>query len=219
MVVFQQPRFNPLKWLPYGHFTSTRGLRQGDLLLPYLFIIGSEILSKLLLREEYLSNLKGITLGRGGPHYSHLSFANDLILLDKATIHEARVFKHCLSKYLSWTGQSLNSQKSSIYFNKNVSSQLQLTLLNILGIHKSATKATHLGLPLLFTRLKFDAFSSIKHKIATKLVGWKAKLLSQAGRTQLIKSAATSIPSYYMLSYALPKSHCISIEKMLKDFW
>lgn len=101
--------FNPLKWLPYGHFTSIRGLRQGDPLLPYFFIIGSEILSKLLLQEEYLSNLKGITLGRGGPHFSHLSFTDDLILLGKATIYEARVFKNYLSKYLSWTGQSQNS--------------------------------------------------------------------------------------------------------------
>lgn len=64
----------------FGFLTSSRGLRQGDPLSPLLFIIGSEIFSRLLLREESLTNLKGIQLGPYGPSFSHLLFANDLLI-------------------------------------------------------------------------------------------------------------------------------------------
>lgn len=54
----------------FGHFMASRGRRQGDPLSPFLFIIGSEILFRLLSREEELSNLKGLQLGPHGPIFS-----------------------------------------------------------------------------------------------------------------------------------------------------
>ncbi|GLT71627.1 hypothetical protein SLA2020_436290 [Shorea laevis] len=52
-----------------------------------------------------------------------------------------------------------------------------------------------------------------------RITGWKARLLSQAARTTLIKSVANAIPSYLMSIFLLPKSVCSDINSMLRKFW
>lgn len=62
-------------------------------------------------------------------------------------------------------------------------------------------------------------FSSTKEKVQRKVAGWKAKALSQAGRTVLIKSVAMALPSYVMSVFLLPKGLCAAMDAMLKNFW
>jgi hypothetical protein len=57
-------------------------------------------------------------------------------------------------------------------------------------------------------RKKTAVFMEIKDKIVAKISGWKARLLSQAARTTLLKSIANAIPSYIMSLFLLPKSLC-----------
>ena len=62
------------------NFRPARGLRQGDPFSPYLFIIASEVLSRLLLKEEWLGKFNGISLGPNVPTISHLMFTDDTII-------------------------------------------------------------------------------------------------------------------------------------------
>jgi hypothetical protein len=107
---------------PFGHFAPKRGLRQGDPLSPFLFILGSEALSRLLLKQESLGLLKGISISRNNYPISHLLFADDLIIFAKATSAEASVIKGCLDNYCRWSGQAVNISKSTILFSKNTAS-------------------------------------------------------------------------------------------------
>jgi hypothetical protein len=56
-------------------------------------------------------------------------------------------------------------------------------------------------------------------KVLGKIEGWRAKTLSQAGRSELIKSVAATIPSYAMSSFLLPISLSSSLEQIFKIFW
>lgn len=52
----------------------------------------------------------------------------------------------------------------------------------------------------------------------SKIAGWKSKVLSQAGRTTLIKAVATSMPIYHMANYLMPKDWCHEIDRRPKNF-
>jgi hypothetical protein len=100
---------------PYGKFYPFRGLRQGDPLSPFLFILGSEILSRLIFKEESQGCLHGIKIARLSPPISHLLFADDVMIFSRATSNEANVILHCLSVYSLWFGQHINLSKSPCF--------------------------------------------------------------------------------------------------------
>lgn len=54
--------------------------------------------------------------------------------------------------------------------------------------------------------------------VISKLAGWKAKFLSFAGRTLLIKSVMTAIPNYVMQGAALPMHLYDKLDKINRDF-
>ena len=104
---------------PFGFFSPSSGLRQGDLLSPYLFILCTEVLSRLLLRHEGEGKLHGVSVGHGCPPISHLMFADDLMLFCRATATEVEVLKDCLETYKRWSSQCMNKEKSSIFGSRN----------------------------------------------------------------------------------------------------
>jgi len=79
---------------PFSLFSPSRGLRQDDPLSPFLFIIGSEVISRLLY-----SNLRGFKIARSCAPLNHLLFADDLVIFTTATSSEASLIKSCLDKY------------------------------------------------------------------------------------------------------------------------
>ena len=59
---------------PRGHITPSRGIRQGDPLSPYLFLLCAEGLSALIQSSVNRGQMEGIKICRGGPRLSHLFF-------------------------------------------------------------------------------------------------------------------------------------------------
>jgi hypothetical protein len=68
---------------PHGNIQPSRGLRQGDPLSPYLFLLCAERLHSHIKKAESNGDIQGVSLCRGGPKITHLFFADDKLLFHK----------------------------------------------------------------------------------------------------------------------------------------
>jgi hypothetical protein len=203
----------------FGNFKPTRGIRQGDPLSHFLFILGSKILSRLILRDEALGSLQGIKVAPLSPPISHLLFADDVMIFTRSKVQDANAVLNCLSTYFKWFGQRINLSKLVVFFTKNCSVNAISEVNGILNLPLIPVRAKYLGIPLFLSHNKRDAFMDIKDRICSKIISWKAKLLSQATRTTLLKSVANAIPTYLMSLFLIPKSVCSEITAIMRKFW
>ena len=74
---------------PEGFFEISRGIRQGDPLSPFLYIIMAEVFGRSLSRALCEGVIKGITVTENIPNITHQQYANDTIFPGKSTIEEA----------------------------------------------------------------------------------------------------------------------------------
>ncbi|MCH84159.1 ribonuclease H protein, partial [Trifolium medium] len=204
---------------PTKAFLPTRGLRQGDPLSPYLFILCADVLSALISSAQENKLIHGVKIAPRAPEITHLFFADDSIMFCRATIDETEHMKMLISTYQQASGQLVNYHKSELIFSKKVNHSIKMAIHQILPMPMVDHFSKYLGQPTVIGRSKKQAFSFIQDKIWKKLKGWKEKNLSFAGRGTLIKAVAQAIPTYLMSSFLLPKGLCNLLEQMSSKFW
>ena len=80
-------------------FRPSRGLRQRDPLSPYLFILGQEILSRMLDHKLRQSNIKGIKTSISRPTITLVMYTDNIVLFSKATKKDVETISEILEKY------------------------------------------------------------------------------------------------------------------------
>ncbi|XP_024190126.1 uncharacterized protein LOC112194101 [Rosa chinensis] len=204
---------------PRGRVIPSRGLRQGDAISPYLFLLCTEVLSRLIVKAEELDTLHGVEICRGAPSISHLFFTDDSFIFFKAEVSDCIALKGILKDYEFASGQQVNYQKSCISFSKNVELVFQDELASILRVTRVDKHDKYLGLPTEISYSKEDAFVFLNEKIRGRTQGWREKTLSMAGREVMIKAVAQAIPSYVMSCFELPKHMCNEMHQLMARFW
>jgi len=158
-----------------GHVIPSRGLRQGDPLSPYLFIICAEGLSSLIQKAEASGDIHGVKICTNAPVVSHLLFADDCFLFFRVEPAEATIMKNILAVHEQASGQAINFQKSEIFFSRNVSQVKQNSITNIMEVQVVLGAGKYLGLPLVIDRSKKATLSFINDRIWKKINFWSSK--------------------------------------------
>lgn len=196
-----------------------RGLRQGDPISPYIFILAADVLSHMLSRALGERNISGIQLARTTPTLTHLFFADDAVLFARASEEEAFQLIQILNDYSKAFGQRINTLKSGIIFGKFVPLEGRARIKFILGIQEWDNPGKYLGLPADWGRSRSDGLAWIREWIMNKIEGWKENLLNMAGKEVLIKAVLQAIPAFAMSIIRFPQSFCKGICADIARFW
>ncbi|CAA7037615.1 unnamed protein product [Microthlaspi erraticum] len=168
---------------PRGQITPHRGLRQGDPLSPYLFILCAEILITNLKKAEEMKRITGLKVARASPAVSHLLFADDSLFFCRATSEESRVLLQILKEYEVTSGQQINFAKSSVQFGHTVDTGVRAEIHQILGIGNVGGMGQYLGIPESMGGAKTKIFSFLIDRQHKRINGWNSKWLSKGGKS------------------------------------
>ncbi|RVW44185.1 Transposon TX1 uncharacterized 149 kDa protein [Vitis vinifera] len=185
---------------PAGFFSSSRGLRQGDPLSPYLFIMGMED-----------------SEGRGqAVNISHLLFADDAIVFCEAKKDDMTFLSWILCWFEAASGLRINLAKSEIIPVGEVEEILEMAVE--LGCKVGKLPSTYLGLPLGAPNKVGSVWDGVEERMRWKLALWKRQYISKGGRIALIKSTLASMPLYQMSLFRMPRVVARRLEKLQRDF-
>lgn len=190
-----------------GYFKGKRGLRQGDPLSPYLFVIAMNVLSLMLnkaaaeMRIQYHSRCSSSRL-------THLCFADDLLIFIDGSIDSVQNVLQVLDEFERRSGLAVSRQKSS-FFSSGLSQHEIDTIKASTGMPSGILPVRYLGVPLCTKKLSLANCEVLIQQIRAKFNSWSVKTLSFAGRLLLIKTVIAGITNFWCASFLLPKA-CIN---------
>ncbi|GKB04431.1 RNA-directed DNA polymerase, eukaryota, reverse transcriptase zinc-binding domain protein [Tanacetum coccineum] len=200
-----------------GFFKGKRGLSQGDPLSPYLFTLVMEVLNLMIKRNISLN-----------PHFkyhwqckdmkiTHLCFADDLMLFYHGNSKSVTILKNALDEFGSVSGLFPSFPKSTVFFG-NVRESSKAKILNVMPFSEGKLPVRYLSIPLLSKRLYVNDCSALVDKVKKRILDWKNKSLSFAGRLQLIFSVVGSLQVYWSSMFILLVTISNEVERLMGDF-
>lgn len=199
-----------------GFFSSSRGIRQGCSLSPYLFVMVSNVLSRLL--NSAVLNRRIVFHPLCMPlKLTHLSFADDIMVFTDGTPSSLEGTIEVFDEFATISGLCINTAKSIVFAAGKDKQMLQDKALSV-GFSISGLPVKYLGLPLTTKIMSRHDYEPLLAKIRARFQSWTSKSFSFAGRLMLIKSVIASITNFWSSAFCLPKSCMDEIDSMCSAF-
>jgi len=202
---------------PTEEFKPSRGLRQGDPLAPFLFLVVAEGLAGLVRQALNMEVLRGVKVGKNGIECCLLQFADDTLFLCEDSFNNIFAIKAILRCYEIVSGLKVNFHKSKL-----VGIRVDSFALNIyaktLNCHTLRLPFQYLGVEVGGNPRKKQFWESVVTKLEARLSSWKGRFLSMAGRICLLKSVFTTIPLFYLSIFKAPVAVCNKIKIIQRRF-
>ncbi|GJR93903.1 RNA-directed DNA polymerase, eukaryota [Tanacetum coccineum] len=202
---------------PTSEFQSHCGLKQGDPLAPYLFILVMESLNLSFLRVVDAGMFRGIRID-SSLMISHLFYADDVVFIgewsDNNLTHIMRIL-HC---FFLASELKINLKKCHL-LGVGVPHAHIIKAAMALGSSVVRTHFKYLGVVVGGNMSLIKAWDETIGKLKSRLSRWKLNALSIGGRLTLLKLVLGSTPIYIMSLYKVPKSVLNLMESIRRNFF
>lgn len=199
-----------------GYFGSQRGLRQGCSLSPYLFVICMNVLSKMIDKEAASGNF-GYHPKCKSVQLTHLCFADDIMIFMDG---RPRSVERVVNIFESFTGKSglrISVEKSTIHL-AGISNQIKNDIVTRFPFDLGKFPVRYLGLPLMTKKMTMNDCTPLLESIRHRIASWTTRLLSYAGRLELLKSVIASIINFWISAFRLPNGCIKEIDRLCSAF-
>ncbi|GKB85750.1 putative RNA-directed DNA polymerase, eukaryota, reverse transcriptase zinc-binding domain protein [Tanacetum coccineum] len=188
---------------PTFEFNVRRGLRQGDPLSPFLFIIIMEGLHMALSDSVRNGFIRGINTSSSGINISHLFFADDVIITTDWSTHDLENVIRIFKVFYLASSLKINIYNSSIYGVRVSYEEVQLMASNT-GCNAGLFPFSYLGLPIGSNMSLTANWKFLVDKFHSKHSSWNANLLSYGGLLTLLKAVLGSLGIYFLSLFKAP---------------
>ncbi|XP_058784149.1 uncharacterized protein LOC131658919 [Vicia villosa] len=179
-------------------FVVEKELRKGDPLSPFLFVIVAEglkgLVSKAMMVGEFVAFYT-----RRACSVDILQFDDDTLLLGEGSWKQVWVIKAILRGFEIVAGLGINYHKSKL-IGINIGENFLDFTSYFLSFRREDIHFIFLGIPIGINPISISSRHIILSKIKSRLLDWKARILSFGGRLTLLKSVLCSL-SIFMLSF------------------
>ncbi|XP_016177716.1 uncharacterized protein LOC107620006 [Arachis ipaensis] len=153
---------------PSNPFKMERGLRQGDSLSPFLFVLVVDVLHRIVGEAIKNGRISPLLIGRDTIALSHLQFADDTILFCPPEEKTIKNYKRLLRCFELMLGLSINFDKSSL-ISINCDEQWIQSMCQLLGCKRNFLPVKYLGIPLGANPRLVKTWKPIINKVEEKL--------------------------------------------------
>ncbi|GJV93362.1 RNA-directed DNA polymerase, eukaryota [Tanacetum coccineum] len=176
----------------YDSFQYGKGLKQGDPLSPFLFILIMESLHLSFQRIVDEGMFKGIKLGGDMVNLSHMFYADDAVFVGQWCESNITTLVHVLDCFYKVSGLRINMSKSKI-MGVHVDDEKVNRAADKLGCLVFKTPFAYLGSIVGGNMSRKHLWNETVDKVKMRLSKWKMNTLSIGGRLTLIKSVARDL--------------------------
>nr|XP_043636129.1 uncharacterized protein LOC122607256 [Erigeron canadensis] len=201
---------------PTYEFQCYKGMRQGDPISPFLFLVVMEALTVLINRATKRGMFHGIWLANG-LSISHLLYADDCVILGDWDITNLKNIIRILRIFHLCSGLHIHMGKSSLFGIGTTGDELN-EMAAVARCDTGTFPVKHLGIWIGTNMNKASSWSFLFDIFEQRLSKWRANSLSIGGRVTLIKSVLESLPTYYLSLYRAPKKVLDGLEKIMRRF-
>jgi hypothetical protein len=202
---------------PTGEINIQRGLKQGDPLAPFLFLIVVEGLSGVLKKAVSIGSFKGILVGSNPVEITHLQYADDTLCIGEASVENLWTLKAILRGFEMASGLKVNFWKSGL-IGVNVSSDFLEVATIFLNCRLTSLPFKYLGLPIGANPKCESTWDPLVDHLRKRLCSWRNKYISLGGRIVLINSVLNAIPIFHLSFLKLPNKVWKKIVRIQREF-
>ncbi|GKE04578.1 RNA-directed DNA polymerase, eukaryota, partial [Tanacetum coccineum] len=202
---------------PTSKFHFHKGLKQGDPLSLFLFILVMEILHLSFNRVLDAGLYTGISVNNS-LMISHFFYADDAVFIGNWDPSSIKTIMHVLKCFYLASGLKINPQKSKL-MRIGVNKEEVDSTAAIVGYSMFSPPFKYFGVQVGANMSRLSSWHEVEAKISTRLSRWKLKTLSIGGRLTLLKSVLSSIPLYYMSLFKAPSGTLNALEVIRRNLF